>query len=321
MERGGETRGLSRVSPSGEEARAAVSPLPTLRAALALLHPGPSLLVTACFVAAAAAARHRLPDPVTALRLVAIMLPIQLAIGALNDLCDRDLDRLVKPWKPLASGALSPVVAGGIALVGFAVALGMAATFPLPTLPLAAACAAAGIGYDLGLKRGALSWLPYWVGFACLPLTAGATVQHLTLRVVIAAPPLALALALSLQLANSLPDIEGDRRGGVVASPQPGDGGSRRGRRHRRGAGPRPARAGRDRGGAAAGRRVRDAGAAPVSAALPTPGSRSRHLHRGLAPRSPLRTPTPRAPPQRGPRPRVTNRHARAPPGRPRGRD
>ena len=213
MERGGETRGLSRVSPSGEEARAAVSPLPTLRAALALLHPGPSLLVTACFVAAAAAARHRLPDPVTALRLVAIMLPIQLAIGALNDLCDRDLDRLVKPWKPLASGALSPVVAGGIAPVGFAVALGMAATFPLPTLPLAAVCAAAGIGYDLGLKRGALSWLPYWVGFACLPLTAGATVQHLTLRVVIAAPPLALALALSLQLANSLPDIEGDRRG------------------------------------------------------------------------------------------------------------
>jgi 1,4-dihydroxy-2-naphthoate octaprenyltransferase len=53
------------------------------------------------------------------------------------------------------------------------------------------------------------------VGFACLPLTAGATVQHLTLRVVIAAPPLALALALSLQLANSLPDIEGDRRGGA----------------------------------------------------------------------------------------------------------
>jgi len=197
------------------EDRTAARPLPTLRAALVLLHPGPSLLVTACFVAAAAAARHRLPDPITALRLVGIMLPIQLAIGALNDLCDRDLDRLVKPWKPLASGVLSPVVAGGTALVGFAVALGMAATFPLPTLPLAAACAAAGIGYDLGLKRRALSWLPYWVGFACLPLTAGATVQHLTLRVVIAAPPLALALALSLQLANSLPDIEGDRRGGA----------------------------------------------------------------------------------------------------------
>jgi geranylgeranylglycerol-phosphate geranylgeranyltransferase len=207
--------GLSRVSPSVERDGPGGTRPSTVWAVTALLHPGPSLLVTACFVAAAAAARHRLPDPVTALRLVGIMLPIQFAIGALNDLCDRDLDRLVKPAKPLASGVLSPAVAGAAALVGFAVALGMAATFPLPTLPLAAACAAAGIGYDLGLKRRALSWLPYWVGFACLPLTAGAAVQHLTLPVVIAAPPLALALALSLQLANSLPDIEGDRRGGA----------------------------------------------------------------------------------------------------------
>jgi 4-hydroxybenzoate polyprenyltransferase len=214
VERGGETLTVSRVSSSGEEDRAGGSPLATLRAAVGLLHPGPSLLVTACFVAAAAAARHRLPDLITALRLVGIMLPTQFAIGALNDLCDRDLDRLVKPEKPLASGVLNPVVAGAAAPVAFAVALGMAATFPLPTLPLAAACAAAGIGYDLGLKRGALSWLPYWVGFACLPLTAGAAVEKLSLRVAVAAPPLALALALSLQLANSLPDIEGDVRGG-----------------------------------------------------------------------------------------------------------
>jgi 4-hydroxybenzoate polyprenyltransferase len=179
-----------------------------------LLHPGPSLLVTACFVAAAAAARHRLPDPVTSLRLVGIMLPIQFAIGSLNDLCDRDLDRLVKPEKPLASGALNPAVAGAVTLVGFAVALGMAATFPLPTLPLAAACAASGIGYDLGLKRSVLSWLPFWVGFTCLPLTAGAAMQHLTVRVALAVPPLALALALSIQLANAAPDIEADRRSG-----------------------------------------------------------------------------------------------------------
>jgi 4-hydroxybenzoate polyprenyltransferase len=185
-----------------------------LTSAAKLLHPGPSLLVTACFVAAAAAARHRLPDPGTTLRLVGIMLPIQFAIGALNDLCDRDLDRLVKPEKPLASGVLSPAVAGAAALLGFAVALGMAATFPLPTLPLAAACAASGIAYDLGLKRSVLSWLPFWVGFTCLPLTAGAAVQHLTVRVALAVPPLALALALSIQLANAAPDIEADRHGG-----------------------------------------------------------------------------------------------------------
>lgn len=185
-----------------------------LRATLSLLHTGPSLLVTACFVAAAAAARHRFPDPVTDLRLVAVMLPLQLATGAFNDLRDRDLDRLAKPRKPLASGALSPAVAVVATAAGFALGLGVAATFPLPTLPLAGACAAAGIAYDVGLKRGMLSWLPFWVGFSCLPLTAGAAVQHLTTPVAVAAPPLALALALSLHLANALPDIEADRRSG-----------------------------------------------------------------------------------------------------------
>jgi 4-hydroxybenzoate polyprenyltransferase len=187
---------------------------PAPRAALTLLHPGPSLLVTACFVAAAAAARHRFPDPLTTTRLVGIMLPLQFAIGALNDLRDREFDRLAKPRKPLASGALSPAVAVVVAVAGFALGLGVAATFPLPTLPLATACAAAGIAYDVGLKRGMLSWLPFWVGFSCLPLTAGAAVQHLSPPVAIAAPPLALALALSLQLANALPDIEVDRRSG-----------------------------------------------------------------------------------------------------------
>ncbi len=184
------------------------------RAGFSLLHPGPSLLVTACFVAAAAAARHRLPDPLTGLRLVAVMLPLQFAIGAFNDLRDQEDDRAGKPGKPLARGAVSPAFAVAASVLGFGVALVMAATFPLPTLPLAGACAAAGTAYDLGLKRGALSWLPFWVGFACLPLTAGAAVGELSARVVLAAPPLALALALSVQLANALPDIEADRRSG-----------------------------------------------------------------------------------------------------------
>jgi len=203
---------LVRVSRPAD-GRAARSPV---QAALALLHPGPSLLVTACFVAAAAAARHHLPDLLTSLRLAAVMLPQQFAIGALNDLCDRDLDRRNKPAKPLATGAVSATAAWIVTVTGFAIALGVAATFPLPTLPLACACAAAGAAYDLSLKRGPLSFLPYWVGFSCLPLTAGAAVQLLSLRVVVAAPPIALLLALSLHLANAMPDIAADRQAGAT---------------------------------------------------------------------------------------------------------
>ncbi len=181
---------------------------------MALLHPGPSVLVTLLFVASAGAAQHRLPDPLTILRLSAIMLPTQFAIGALNDLCDLDLDRLTKPQKPLVAGIVRPWLAGAVALAGFGIGQGVAATFPLPTLPLAAGCAAAGISYDLGLKRGPLSWLPWWVGFSCLPLCAWAAEQHLATRAAIAVGPLALFLALSLHLANAAPDAAADRQAG-----------------------------------------------------------------------------------------------------------
>ncbi len=201
---------------TSEPALARRHPLDIARAVAVLLHPGPSLLVTACFVAAAAAARHQIPGVLTDLRLATVMLPQQLAIGALNDLCDRDPDRVAKPDKPLVSGAVVPGVAWAATLAGFALAMGVAATFPLPTLPLAAVCAGAGVAYDLGLKRGAFSWLPYWVGFACLPLAAGAAMGHLSARVAVAAPPLALALALSIHLANTLPDVEADRRSGAA---------------------------------------------------------------------------------------------------------
>lgn len=183
-------------------------------ATLSLLHPGPSLLVTACFVAAVAAARHRVPDLPTGVRLVLVMLPIQFAIGALNDLCDRESDRVTKPRKPLASGAAAPGLAVGVTIGGLVLGPVMAATFPLPTVLLAATGAGAGVAYDLWLQRGLLSWFPYWVAFVALPLCAWATVGHLDRRAAIAVPPLALVLALSLHLANASPDVAADRSSG-----------------------------------------------------------------------------------------------------------
>ena len=174
------------------------------------------MLVTACFVAAAGAAEHRLPDPIVALRLILVMLPIQFAIGALNDLCDRDLDRVAKPRKPLAGGALNSTLAAIVSVAGIAVGLGMASTFPFPTPLLAATGAGAGVAYDVGLKRGLLSWLPYWVGFVALPVCAWAAVGRLHQPAVIAVPPLALVLALSLHLANAGPDVAADRSAGAA---------------------------------------------------------------------------------------------------------
>jgi 4-hydroxybenzoate polyprenyltransferase len=186
----------------------------SLAGALALVHPAPSLLVTACFVATAASAHRRRPEPSTILRLVLVMLPLQLAIGALNDLCDLDLDRLAKPAKPLVAGTASASTARALTAAGVGVGLASAATFGAPTLALAAGCAASGIAYDLGLKRGRLSWLPWWTGFTCLPLCAWAAAGRLSPRPAAAAPPLALLLALSLHLANAAPDAADDLRAG-----------------------------------------------------------------------------------------------------------
>lgn len=171
------------------------------------------MLVTACFVAAAATA---VPiGPALLVRLVLVMLPLQFCIGVSNDILDREADAAAKPSKPLASGAVSlglaTAVAGGLLIVGLA----SAAMLPPPTVLLAAAGLGAGLAYNTWLKRSAWAWTAWWAGLAVLPLCARAAVQRLTwpLATVI---PLAAGLALCLHLANSLPDIAGDAATGRI---------------------------------------------------------------------------------------------------------
>src|SRR5579884_2736997 len=94
------------------------------KATLFLVHPGPSLLVTAVTVGAAAIALRGAPSWSLALRLVLLMLPAQFAIGAVNDLADVRADRDAKPHKPLVRGAIRPAAArvAAVALVATSVA-------------------------------------------------------------------------------------------------------------------------------------------------------------------------------------------------------
>jgi 4-hydroxybenzoate polyprenyltransferase len=188
------------------------------KALLFLVHPGPSLLVTALTVGAAAMARHAAPDAATALRLVALMLPAQFAIGAANDVVDLPADRGAKPHKPLARGAVSPRWAVALVVGAVAVSLAAAGSFGAAVLLATAVGLGAGLAYDAGLKRGALSWLPWWVAFTALPLCAYTAVGRFTPGLWWSIP-LAAVLAVGLNCANALPDIEGDRRAGAVSLP------------------------------------------------------------------------------------------------------
>src|SRR5438552_2656689 len=180
---------------------------------LFLFHPGPSLLVTATFVAVSALAARAAPSALHALHLAGAMLPIQFAIGAANDVVDRGGDAATEPYKPLVRGAMSVPSATAAAVVLAAAGLVSAATINPLTGALCVLGLAAGLSYDLGLRRTVLSVVPWWAGFALLPLAAFAAAGVTTARLLWLLPLTAL-VALGLHLANGAPDVEGDRRVG-----------------------------------------------------------------------------------------------------------
>jgi 4-hydroxybenzoate polyprenyltransferase len=187
------------------------------KAWLFLTHPGPSILVTAVLVAAAGLLGRQLPSARTGVGLVVVMLPTQLAIGALNDWADWSLDASSKPFKPIARGAVPRRAAIVLALTGFAVSLATAAYLGGGVLLADALAIAAGVSYDLWLKRTPAAVLAWWAGLATVPLMAMAVTGRL--RGSLAEVPLAGLLALALLLANGLPDCEGDQRGGAHTLP------------------------------------------------------------------------------------------------------
>lgn len=188
-----------------------------VKAWLFLTHPGPSLLVTAVTVAAAGLLTRRLPSERTAIGLVLVMLPMQLAIGALNDWADAGSDAVSKPFKPVPRGLLPRGHAGLLGVLLLAVSLGAAAWLGVDVVLVALLGASAGVGYDLALKRTPLALVAWWAGFTAVPLLAMVVTGRLhgDLEMV----PLAGLLATALLIANGLPDDQGDKLAGAHTLP------------------------------------------------------------------------------------------------------
>jgi 4-hydroxybenzoate polyprenyltransferase len=180
--------------------------------ALRVVHPFPSFLNTALVLALAVVAGASVS---TALILSVGMLGIQLCIGAVNDVCDADLDGMTKPWKPIAAGLISRRSALSIAIVSAAVAMGAAFTQGVAVAAMASAMLGAGLLYDLRLKPTSWAWACFSVAFAILPVYAwyGSTGQLPPLAQFLI--PLAALAGPALQLSNGLVDIERDRAGGL----------------------------------------------------------------------------------------------------------
>ncbi|MCZ2818958.1 UbiA family prenyltransferase [Modestobacter sp. VKM Ac-2977] len=179
-------------------------------------HFEPTLAVTTVAVLLAVAAD--VPAGRTGLVGVAVLAG-QAAIGWCNDWLDADRDLAVgRTDKPVVQGLLTPALLRRA--TALAVAVAVVTSLALGVVPglLLLVLVASGLAYDAGLKRTALSPLPYLTGFGALP--AG---------VVAAAPggpgapwwliAAGAALGGAAHVANVAPDVDDDLATGVRGLP------------------------------------------------------------------------------------------------------
>ena len=179
-------------------------------------HLGPTVAVTVVAILLGVAAGV---GPARAALLCVAVLAGQASIGWSNDWLDADRDRAVaRADKPVVQGAVSPSLlrAGALAAAVAAVVLSLL----LGTVPglLLLLLVASGWAYNAGLKRTALSGVPYLVGFGALPagVVAAAPGTPIAPWWLIAA---GAALGGAAHLANVAPDLEEDLATGVRGLP------------------------------------------------------------------------------------------------------
>jgi 4-hydroxybenzoate polyprenyltransferase len=179
-----------------------------------LTHPGPVAFFI--FVVALFALRITWPQPAWSviLPLVAAHAAMQFSISMINDYCDRALDAASKPGKPIVRGLVMPREA---LIVGIVMGVLMVVLLlPLPPLALVVSLCylALGQAYNLGLKSTVWSGCIFALMTALIPLYIFAGVGR-TSSLAFWFVLVGFLLGVALNVANSLPDLEGDAAGGA----------------------------------------------------------------------------------------------------------
>jgi 4-hydroxybenzoate polyprenyltransferase len=188
----------------------------TLRALTLATHLGPTLAVTTVAILLALAAG--VPADRVAL-LCGAVLAGQVSIGWSNDWLDADRDRAVaRPDKPVVQGAVRPQLLRTAALVAVVLAVVLSLLLGIAPGALLLVLVVSGWAYNLGLKRTALSPLPYVTGFGALPagVVAAAPGTPVAPWWLVAAGG---ALGAAAHFANVAPDVEDDLATGVRGLP------------------------------------------------------------------------------------------------------
>src|SRR6476661_1202981 len=128
-----------------------------MRSYLQLLHFGPSVLTTAAFACYILILARGVPDGERLALLLVAQLAAQFTISLANDYYDAPYDRLAQPTKPVPSGVISRARVGQLAVGGAGLTLLLALPLGPAVLGFTAAGLGAGLAYDAGLKRTAVS--------------------------------------------------------------------------------------------------------------------------------------------------------------------
>jgi 4-hydroxybenzoate polyprenyltransferase len=179
-----------------------------------MIHPFPVMMVVTLAAVLAVATARESTDLSRLVRAIATLFFSQVVVGMSNDYHDRLLDAQGQPWKPLASGMVTPsearaLIAGAfILMLVFAVSLGWIVTL------LALLGTFAGVLYNFGLRDTPFSWFPYVLGFVTLPIFVWVSMARFDVRQLVLVP-IGLPLLVGVHLAQTLPDTETDFALGV----------------------------------------------------------------------------------------------------------
>lgn len=188
---------------------------------LQVAHPLPSalyVLAVAIFSLLAAGSRHALPEGSALARALIGVACAQIAIGALNDYRDRAADALHQPEKPLVRGVIAPWEALALVFLATLANIALMATLGPVAFALGLLIEGLGVAYDLWFKGTPVSGLLYALYFPLIPLLAWALFgnwQPFLLWLL----PIGAILGVAMNIANSLPDLEGDIASGARGLP------------------------------------------------------------------------------------------------------
>ena len=185
-----------------------------VRGYLVLPHAVPIIVVMAATAAFALIAARGWPGGGAMGWLLLAMFGGQVAVGAVNEIVDADLDARTKPTKPIPAGLVSVRGAWLMTIAGLVVMAIASLTFSVPVFLVCALGTGVGIAYSVWFKRTIWSWVPYLIALPLLPIWVWLALSEVDPSL-FAIYPIGAAAVIAVQIAQSIPDVEADARGDV----------------------------------------------------------------------------------------------------------